>query len=181
LTDTGSPSSSPAPDPSQGSRDPSLYRANVGLAVFSKKGHVLIGRRAGVRRGDDGFAWQMPQGGIDRGEEAAEAAIRELGEEIGVEPRHVSLLEETPDWLFYDFPPALKARLAGPYIGQRQKWFAYRLLGADSDVRLDVHTPEFDAWRWAGLDETPGLVIPFKRPVYEAIAKRFTRWTEPVS
>jgi putative (di)nucleoside polyphosphate hydrolase len=153
----------------------------VGLAVFSKKGHVLIGRRAGVRRDESGHAWQMPQGGIDRGEQPAEAAIRELGEEIGVEPRHVALLEETDDWLFYDFPPALKTRLTGPYIGQRQKWFAYRFLGADSDVRLDVHTPEFDAWRWATLEETPGLVIPFKRPVYEEVARRFARWTEPVS
>jgi putative (di)nucleoside polyphosphate hydrolase len=175
LTGTGSP----PPGPASGSRDPSLYRANVGLAVFSKKGHVLIGRRAGVRRDDGGHAWQMPQGGIDRGEEPNQAAMRELGEEIGVEPRHVGLLEETEDWLFYDFPPALKARLAGPYIGQRQKWFAYRFLGADSDVRLDVHTPEFDAWRWVALEETPGLVIPFKRPVYEEVAKRFARWAEP--
>jgi putative (di)nucleoside polyphosphate hydrolase len=171
---------SPPPGPAAGSRDPSHYRANVGLAVFSKKGHVLIGRRAGVRRDDAGHAWQMPQGGIDRGEQPGEAALRELGEEIGVEPRHVALLEETDDWLFYDFPPALKARLSGPYIGQRQKWFAYRFLGGDSDVRLDVHTPEFDAWRWAELNQTPGLVIPFKRPVYDEVATRFARWAAPV-
>ncbi|MBI1362185.1 MAG: RNA pyrophosphohydrolase [Alphaproteobacteria bacterium] len=163
-----------------GDRDPSHYRANVGLAVFSKRGHVLIGRRAGVRRDDSGHAWQMPQGGVDRGEAPHEAAIRELGEEIGVGARQVDLLEELEPWLYYDFPPALKARLSGPYVGQRQKWFAFRFNGVDSDIRLDVHTPEFDAWRWTRLDETPDLIIPFKRPVYEEVARRFARWTAPV-
>jgi putative (di)nucleoside polyphosphate hydrolase len=165
---------------SQG-RDPTLYRPNVGIALFSKKGHVLIGRRTGVRREDSRYAWQMPQGGIDRGESPADAALRELGEEVGLEPRHVELLEEGEPWLFYDFPPDLKAKLAGPYFGQRQKWFAYRFIGADGDVRLDVHKPEFEAWRWADLAETPDLVIPFKRPVYLEVARRFEPWTKAVA
>jgi len=166
--------------PLEGGRDPSLYRPNVGLALFSKKGHLLLGRRTGVRKDETRYAWQMPQGGIDRGETPFEAAIRELGEETGLEARHVELLEEVEPWLYYDFPPALKARLSGPYFGQRQKWFAFRVTGSDTDVRLDGHTPEFDAWRWAELSEAPDLVIPFKQPVYAEVALRFARWSLPV-
>ncbi len=157
-------------------RDPALYRANVGLAVFSRAGHVFLGRRI---NGRGAFQWQMPQGGIDEGETPAAAAIRELEEEIGVPGKLVDILEETDDWLFYDFPPDLRRRLPGPFLGQRQKWFALRFRGADPDIRLDQHTPEFDAWRWARLQEVPGLVVPFKRSVYEAVAGRFVRWTEP--
>ncbi|MEZ5938874.1 MAG: RNA pyrophosphohydrolase [Hyphomonadaceae bacterium] len=165
------------PPPEVGGRDPSLYRPNVGLAIFSRRGHVLIGHRTNAKSGEARYAWQMPQGGIDRGETPEQAALRELGEETGLEPHHVELLEELDPWLFYDFPPDLKARLAGPYFGQRQKWFAMRFLGSDTDVRLDAHTPEFDAWRWAPLADTPSLVIPFKRPVYEQVAQRFVQWT----
>jgi putative (di)nucleoside polyphosphate hydrolase len=167
-------------EPDQGGRDPSLYRPNVGLAIFSRKGFVMLGRRAGVRRDEGKYAWQMPQGGIDRGETPEQAAIRELGEETGLEAHHVELLEEVEPWLYYDFPPALKARLSGPFYGQKQKWFAFRLTGSDTDVRLDAHTPEFDAWKWTKLEEAPGLVIPFKAAVYEEVAKRFARWTEAV-
>lgn len=166
--------------PEQGGRDPSLYRPNVGLAIFSKKGHVWLGRRAGVRKDEGRYAWQMPQGGIDRGETPVQAAIRELAEETGLKASHVELLEECEPWLFYDFPPALKAKLAGPYFGQRQKWFAYRFVGSDTDVRLDDHSPEFEAWKWAALEDAPGLVIPFKAAVYAEVARRFARWAEPV-
>lgn len=164
--------------PEQGGRDPSLYRPNVGLAIFSKKGHLWLGRRAGVRKDDARYAWQMPQGGIDRGETPAAAALRELGEETGINTAHVELLEELEPWLYYDFPPALKAKLTGPYYGQRQKWFAYRFTGSDTDFRLDDHTPEFDAWKWAKLENAAGLVIPFKAAVYEEVARRFAKWTQ---
>lgn len=120
----------------------------------------------------------MPQGGIDKGESPAEAALRELEEEVGVPAKLVEILEETNDWIYYDFPPALKKRLGGPFLGQRQKWFALRFKGSDSDVRLDRHTPEFDAWRWARLEEAPALIVPFKRPVYEAVARTFEKWTQ---
>ncbi len=166
--------------PEQGGRDPSLYRPNVGLAIFSKKGLLWLGRRAGTRKDDAHYAWQMPQGGIDRGETPATAAMRELGEETGINPKQIELLEELEPWLYYDFPPPLKARLSGPYFGQRQKWFAYRFTGSDTDFRLDEHTPEFDAWRWTTLEDAPGLVIPFKAAVYEEVAKRFAKWTAPV-
>jgi putative (di)nucleoside polyphosphate hydrolase len=168
------------PDPLVNIREMGLYRPNVGLAIFSRRGHVLLGHRASSRKSEIKYAWQMPQGGIDRGESAAEAAIRELGEETGLAETHVEFLEEIEPWLFYDFPPELKARLQGPFYGQRQKWFAYRFTGSDTDIRLDLHTPEFDSWRWAQLSEAPDLVIPFKQPVYREVAKRFERWTQPV-
>lgn len=161
--------------PLQGSRDPRLYRPNVGIALFSKRGHVFLGRRINAH---GPFQWQMPQGGIDRGEDPEQAALREMEEEIGVSKKLVSILEETEDWLYYDFPSDLKARLPGPYIGQRQKWFALRFEGSDSDVRLDIATPEFDAWLWADLSEVSPLIIHFKRPVYDQVVKRFARWTE---
>lgn len=153
--------------------NPDLYRANVGLALFSAAGHVFLGRRV---NGRGAFQWQMPQGGIDEGEDPAEAALRELDEEVGVSAKLVEVLEETPDWLHYDFPAEIRRRMPGPFIGQRQKWFALRFKGSDSDIRLDRHTPEFDAWRWARLEEAPGLIVPFKRPVYAEVAHRFSRW-----
>ncbi|MEL6568532.1 MAG: RNA pyrophosphohydrolase [Pseudomonadota bacterium] len=159
-------------------RDPERYRPNVGLAMFSKAGHVFFGRRI---NGRGPFQWQMPQGGVDEGETPAEAALRELEEEIGVPRKLVDILQETDDWLYYDFPPDLKRRLGGPYLGQRQKWFALRFKGSDGDVRLDKHTPEFDAWRWAELAEAPELIVPFKRPVYEEVTRRFAPWSEPIS
>lgn len=158
-------------------RNPELYRANVGLALFSKAGHVFLGRRINSR---GAFQWQMPQGGIDAGETPQDAAMRELEEEIGVSGKLTDILEETEEWIYYDFPPDLRKRLSGPYVGQRQKWFALRFKGSDSDVRLDLHTPEFDAWRWSPLAETPSMIIPFKRPVYTEVAKLFEKWAEPI-
>ena len=157
-------------------RDPERYRANVGLALFSKSGHVFLGRRI---NGRGAFQWQMPQGGIDTGESPVDAALREMDEEIGVAAKLVTVLQETDDWLYYDFPPDLLKRMGGPYLGQRQKWFALQFKGTDSDVKLDKHTPEFDAWRWARLAEIPQLIVPFKRPVYESVVKLFDRWAEP--
>lgn len=159
-------------------RDPARYRANVGLALFSKAGHVFMGRRI---NGRGAFQWQMPQGGVDDGEKPAEAILREMDEEIGVASKLVDILEETDDWLYYDFPHELRRRMGGPYLGQRQKWFALRFKGSDSDVRLDKHKPEFDAWRWAKLTDVPGMIVPFKRPVYEDVVSRFQRWSEPVN
>ncbi|WP_300377585.1 RNA pyrophosphohydrolase [Henriciella sp.] len=156
-------------------RDPSLYRPNVGLALFSGAGHVFLGRRI---NGRGAFQWQMPQGGIDDGEEPATAALRELEEEVGVSSKLVEIMEETEDWLHYDFPAEVKRRMPGAFIGQRQKWFALRFKGSDSDIRLDKHTPEFDAWRWARLSEAPGLIVPFKRPIYSEVAQRFAKWSD---
>lgn len=157
--------------------DPQYYRPNVGLAIFSGLGHVFLGRRMGSY---GPFQWQMPQGGIDRGEQPEVAAMRELFEETGIRASAVDIMEETSDWLYYEFPPTLRHRLNGPYIGQRQKWFALKFKGAESDIRLDLAEPEFDAWRWAKLDETPAEVIPFKRPIYEEVVKRFSKYTATI-
>ena len=158
-------------------RDPRLYRANVGLALFHANGLVFLGRRFG-EAGD--YQWQMPQGGVDAGETPREAAWRELEEEIGVSADHADLMEETEDWLFYDFPADVRGGRGphGRYLGQKQKWFALRFKGRDSDVHLDRHTPEFSTWRWGRLEEAPALVIPFKRAVYEEVARRFRRYAE---
>ena len=161
--------------PDQGHRKPERYRPNAGLAVFSGAGRVFMGRRVGAR---GPWQWQMPQGGIDKGEDTVEAAYRELEEETGLGRLHVELLQEMDEWLYYDFPPDLKARLGGPYVGQRQKWFAFRLIGAESDIKLDLHDPEFDAWKWVELADAPHAIIPFKRPVYERVADAFTPWTK---
>jgi putative (di)nucleoside polyphosphate hydrolase len=158
------------------SKDPKLYRPNVGLALFHRDGPVFLGKRYGT---EGPYQWQMPQGGVDRGEKPAEAAIRELEEEIGVRGEHVDLLEETADWLYYDFPIDVRTKMKprGRYMGQRQKWFAFRFKGRDADIRLDTHTPEFSDWRWAALETAPDLVIPFKRPTYEEVVRRFKKYS----
>jgi len=156
--------------------DPSLFRPNVGLAVFHRDGLVFLGKRVGA---EGPYQWQMPQGGIDKGESPREAAFRELEEEIGVPPHLVDLLEETADWIYYELPTDIRKQMKhrGRYIGQKQKWFAFRFKGRDSDIRLDAHSPEFSDWRWSSLEATPALVIPFKRSTYEDVARRFKKYS----
>ena len=154
-------------------RDLLQYRPNVGLALFSTQGRVFVGRRLGS---SGQYQWQMPQGGVDEGEEIIEAALRELNEEVGISHRDVQLLEIMEDWQLYEFPPDVKERLGGPFIGQKQKWCAFQFLGTEGDIRLDLHEPEFDAWCWVKLRDTPSMVVPFKRNVYIAMAKKFEVW-----
>jgi putative (di)nucleoside polyphosphate hydrolase len=145
------------------------YRPAAGVALFGPDGRVFVGRRA---RGQTG-TWQMPQGGIDDGESPLEGALRELGEETGV--TDVAVIAELPEWLTYDLPDDLepKPKWAARFRGQRQRWFAMRLLGGDDSISIGSESPEFDAWRWVALDETPALVVPFKRAVYERVAEAF--------
>jgi putative (di)nucleoside polyphosphate hydrolase len=147
---------------------PSLpYRRGVGIALFNDQGRVFTGERI-----DAPGAWQMPQGGIDAGEKPWPAALRELKEEVGTDK--AERLAET-DWLRYDLPPELVGRVwRGRFRGQEQKWFAARFLGTDADIDLEAdHHPEFRAWRWTILAELPGLIVPFKRPLYVAVAEAF--------
>lgn len=156
------------------------YRLNVGAMVFNRDGRVLVCRRADVPSAFEGApgGWQLPQGGIDPGEDPRVAVIRELKEEIGTD--RVEILAEHPGWLQYDFPPHLQADLARRYRGQRQRWFALRFLGQDSEIRLDLEThPEFDAWRWAPLEELPALAVDFKRSVYESLVTQFACYARP--
>jgi putative (di)nucleoside polyphosphate hydrolase len=124
-------------------------------------------------------AWQLPQGGIDAGEDPREAVLRELAEEIGT--ADAEIIGEHPEWLQYDLPSELLGvAWDGKYRGQRQKWFALRFLGEDSDIRLDADThPEFDAWKWVELPALPDLAVAFKRTIYQVIAQDFAVYARP--
>jgi putative (di)nucleoside polyphosphate hydrolase len=148
-----------------------LYRRNVGLMLIAPDRRIFVGRRA--KQPD---AWQMPQGGIDKGEEPLQAAQRELYEETGM--RSVSLLDEAPNWIYYDLPADLVGiAFKGRYRGQTQKWFAFRFHGDVSEIEINPppggHTAEFDRWAWRPMQELPDLIVPFKRKVYEDVVAAF--------
>ena len=155
------------------------YRPCVGVMVLNRDGLVWAGRRIAEQDSEMAGAaklWQMPQGGIDNGEEPLPAALRELYEETGM--RSVSLLAEAPDWINYDLPPAvLGIALKGKYRGQTQRWFAFRFEGEESEIRINPppggHDAEFDAWGWKPMRDLPDLIVPFKRRVYEEVVAVF--------
>jgi putative (di)nucleoside polyphosphate hydrolase len=141
------------------------YRRGVGVMLFSRAGLIFVAKR----RETPGNAWQMPQGGIDEGEEPQAAALRELEEEIGT--ANAEIVAETRNWLLYDLPDDLIGKVwGGKYRGQAQKWFAARFLGADAEIDLAKHqAPEFSEWKWAPLEALPELIIGFKRDLYAAL------------
>ncbi|HWV02797.1 MAG TPA: RNA pyrophosphohydrolase [Devosia sp.] len=157
------------------------YRDCVGVAVFNDRGQVLIGRRRAQGDPEDsaelGAPWQMPQGGIDKGEEPKAAALRELFEETSI--RSVEPVAEAPGWIYYDLPDAmLGTALKGKYRGQRQRWFAYRFVGGEREINVtepgDGGMPaEFDTWRWEELSRLPDLIVPFKREAYLQVVAAF--------
>lgn len=157
------------------------YRPNVGVALFNADGLVLIGRRFkddGPEIILPGLEWQMPQGGIDAGENPRDAVMRELWEETGVV--NADYLDET-DWLTYDFIPFDDpTHRFGKFRGQRQKWFALRFTGRDDEVdplaTRNGQPAEFDSWRWEKLDRVADLVVPFRREVYRAVATSFAKY-----
>ena len=156
------------------------YRPNVGAALFNRAGSVFVARRADFPNAEGApGGWQLPQGGIDADEDPRGAVLRELEEEIGTD--RATIMGEHDEWLTYDLPPELIGKaLGGRYRGQRQRWFALRFTGEDSDIRLDLDPhPEFDAWRWTALSELPGLAVDFKRPIYEVLARSFARFAVP--
>lgn len=157
------------------------YRPNVGAVLFNLAGHVFVARRADLPPDlADRTGWQLPQGGIDDGEDPRGAVLRELAEEIGTD--RAEIIDEHADWLTYEFPPELQA-LGGRksrFRGQRQRWFALRFLGTDADIRLDADPhPEFNAWRWVPLASLPELAVSWKRPVYEVLARVFASHAAP--
>ncbi len=153
-------------------KEPTDYRPCVGVMLVNSDGHVFVGKRIDTREGD---WWQMPQGGVDKGEELEPAAFRELAEETGIEARHVTLIARTAEPIRYDLPPELLGKLwKGKYRGQEQIWFLMRFEGSDADVNLEAHDPaEFCKWKWVEPDTLPELIIPFKKPVYEAVLREF--------
>ncbi|MCP5403138.1 MAG: RNA pyrophosphohydrolase [Novosphingobium sp.] len=148
------------------------YRPCVGVMLVNADGMAFVGKRIDNKEGD---WWQMPQGGIDKGEDIREAALRELGEETGLMERHVTIIAQTREELFYDLPDELIGKLwKGKYRGQRQNWFLARLTGTDADIRLDAHQPpEFCDWKWVVPDELPNLIVPFKKRVYRTVLDEF--------
>lgn len=169
----------PSPTPHAG------YRPCVGVMLINAQGLVFVGRRRDKKKREHvapGHEWQMPQGGVDPGEDPGAAARRELHEETNV--RSAAALAEAPHWFAYDLPADVaKEAWKGRWLGQTQKWFALRFTGPESEIDIAApagHKPEFDAWRWARIDDLPGLIIPFKRPVYERVVEAFRPFAVPL-
>ena len=148
------------------------YRPCAGFMLVNAQGLVFVGQR--IDPSAHGF-WQMPQGGIDKGEDVREAALRELEEEVGVAAHMVEVIAQSAQPYLYDLPPELLGRVwKGKYRGQEQHWFLGRFLGSDADIDLEAHDPpEFNAWRWIAPEQLPELIVPFKRAVYEGLVAEF--------
>lgn len=157
------------------------YRPCVGLMVLNRQGMLWIGRRSGAALRDaPGGWWQMPQGGIDAGETPAEAAMRELAEETGIRTAHI--IAESQNWHAYDLPAELIGKIwDGKFRGQTQKWFAIRFDGAEAEIDIAPpgHSQEFEAWRWADINDVLASIVPFKRQVYAEIIAEFRHLAEP--
>ncbi len=149
-------------------KDALPYRLGVGVMLLNADNHVFVGKRIDTRS----EAWQMPQGGIDEGETPLEAVKRELWEETGV--RKASVIAESADWYYYDLPIDLIPNIwGGKYRGQKQKWFVMRLDADDSHVDIATKHPEFNQWKWLSVKELSEMIVPFKRPLYEALVSEF--------
>lgn len=150
---------------------PDRYRRGVGVMLLNAEGKVWVGAR--IDNPDD--AWQMPQGGIDDGEEPWATALRELEEETGIAPHRVERIAECPERLRYDLPAEWRPRLwGGKWLGQEQDWFLARFLGSDSDVNIATEHPEFRAWQWIEPERLPDLIVPFKRDLYRRLLSEFS-------
>ena len=146
------------------------YRPCAGIMLIDAAGRVFVGQRLDSTV----EAWQMPQGGIDPGEDAQVAALRELGEETGVMPDKVELIAEAPGEFTYDLPPELIGKVwKGKWRGQRQRWFLYRFLGQDTDIAIDTEHPEFRTWRWIDPADLPSVIVPFKKTLYQQVLAGF--------
>ena len=152
------------------------YRPAAGVMLLSREGQVFVAQRL-----DHQFdAWQMPQGGLDDGEDALAGALRELEEETGIPPHLVEILAEAPDELIYDLPQELRGKLwGGRWDGQRQRWFLARFTGTDADINLDTEYPEFSAWRWVDPWQLPLLIVAFKKTLYEQVLAAFADHLPP--
>ena len=146
------------------------YRSNVGIMMVNEKGYVFVGQRLDNNQN----AWQMPQGGIDAGEDPETAAYRELLEETGVKKQDVRFVASSSQWLSYDLPEDLIPILwNGKFRGQKQKWFLFKFLGEDGDINIATKHPEFSKWKWISKENLLKEIVPFKKSVYENVLKEF--------
>lgn len=146
------------------------YRPCAGIMLVNNDGKVFVGQRLD----SSADAWQMPQGGIDPGEEPEQAAYRELGEETGIVPHLVEVIARSREEHLYDLPADLMGRMwGGKYRGQRQLWFLMRFMGTDDDINIETDHQEFRAWRWTAAETLEGLIVPFKRRLYRAVVEEF--------
>ena len=144
------------------------YRDGVGMMLINAHKRVFVAKRIDMTS----EAWQMPQGGIDAGEDARAAALRELQEEIGTDKAEI--VQEGAGWYHYDLPPEIVPKIwGGKYRGQRQKWFALRFTGVDGDINIETEHPEFSEWKWVEAKDLPGIIVPFKRELYAALVEEF--------
>ena len=150
---------------------PSEYRPNVGIMLINADNQVFVGQR--LDRFSD--AWQMPQGGIDQGEDPQTAAYRELLEETGITQELVQILDFTTDWIHYDFPEDLAAKLwKGRYRGQKQRYYLMKFLGRDDQINIKTKKPEFSDWRWSNVNTLEDKIVEFKRQVYRQVISEFS-------
>ena len=153
--------------------EPDRYRRGVGVMLLNSDGKVWVGAR--IDNTDE--AWQMPQGGIDKGEEPWATALRELEEETGIPPHLVERVATCPERLKYELPDALRGKLwKGKYVGQDQDWYLARFLGSDSDVNIHTKHPEFRQWKWVQPRQIPELIVPFKRDLYRRLLSEFAEY-----
>lgn len=152
------------------------YRPAAAIMLLNAEGKVWVGQRL-----DNTLeAWQMPQGGLDPGEDPVDGVLRELEEETGIHRRLVEIVARAPQPLFYDLPEDLKGKVwGGRYRGQSQHWFLCRFLGVDADVNIQTEDPEFRAWKWADPSELPDMIVPFKRALYEEVLAAFAPHLRP--
>ena len=151
------------------------YRPCVGVMLVNRDGHVFVGRRIDNKEGD---WWQMPQGGIDEGEDPRATAVRELREETGIAPALIEIVAQASETMRYDLPEELMGKLwGGRYRGQEQTWFLARFTGTDGDVDLSAHhPPEFCDWKWVEPKQLPDLIVPFKRTIYSSLVRQFQEY-----
>lgn len=150
------------------------YRPCVGVMLVNAAGKAFVGRRIDTKEGD---WWQMPQGGVDEGEDLKEAALRELHEETGAKSEHVTLIRRMEESLRYDLPEDLIGKLwGGKYRGQEQVWYLARFTGGDADIDLEAHDPpEFCDWKWVDPETLPDMIIPFKKRIYRTVLEEFRK------